>query len=447
MSFFDRLFRRSPTQPEDPYEAAISETCQMVWSPVAQGLAARHGLNVTSVTWEDTGRFQGSCVGPNISDMTIQVEHDGKVRCMPVIRYPNFTDHTADIPLADVGLLVGNESGRALRRVSLADYLSDLRAHLSDASSWAGDGRSLLRPDEREVLVSAQACFLPVPAKGEARFNPVLFNYQSYPGCPAVLAILATREGTSATIIDNQRDAFAEGAVWGQRLFHNKAGQRASFTGSRLSDFVERGGDGTDAPQTLEEARDAGLNQVLLIQIPLKQPERAFAFEDCFEAAGAAPCAPRSSGIAGLFRPSDVEEAVIGHGAVEGPFTEIDGLPIERDPRFPIRVTVQLYKATSNGVVNAADLAEIAEAIRAIYADAKASGSLVMGSTGRSTEWDDEGRGKAEPPDWWARFWAKREAVTGKTRAQLVAELERLLGRAIPEDELRKVVRSELFGD
>jgi hypothetical protein len=48
---------------------------------------------------------------------------------------------------------------------------------------------------------------------------------------------------------------------------------------------------------------------------------------------------------------SDVEEAVIGHGKVEGPFTEIDGLEIERDERYPIRVTVQFYKATSNGAV------------------------------------------------------------------------------------------------
>ena len=48
---------------------------------------------------------------------------------------------------------------------------------------------------------------------------------------------------------------------------------------------------------------------------------------------------------------SDVEEAVIGHGEVEGPFTEIDGLEIKRDDKYPIRVTVQFYKATSNGVV------------------------------------------------------------------------------------------------
>ncbi|MGB3312503.1 MAG: hypothetical protein WBG32_17860 [Nodosilinea sp.] len=28
-----------------------------------------------NVTWEDTGRFYGSAVGPNISDMTIVVLH------------------------------------------------------------------------------------------------------------------------------------------------------------------------------------------------------------------------------------------------------------------------------------------------------------------------------------------------------------------------------------
>ena len=59
------------------------------------------------------------------------------------------------------------------------------------------------------------------------------------------------------------------------------------------------------------------------------------------------------------------EEAVIGHGELEGPFVEIDGLKIKRDTRFPVRVTVQFYKATSNGVVSQADMAEIARQITA----------------------------------------------------------------------------------
>jgi hypothetical protein len=98
-----------------------------------------------------------------------------------------------------------------------------------------------------------------------------------------------------------------------------------------------------------------------------------------------------------------VEAAVIGHGAVEGPFTEIDDLAIERDPAYPIRVTVQFYKATSNGVVSAADLVEIRQQIDRVYADADYVGSLVVdGPTDRPTEHDGP---HYEPPDWWRRFW------------------------------------------
>lgn len=65
---------------------------------------------------------------------------------------------------------------------------------------------NLLAERDTHVLVSAQAAFLPVPQQGIAEFNPVIFNYQSYAANPAVLAIVVTAEGTSATIIDNERD-------------------------------------------------------------------------------------------------------------------------------------------------------------------------------------------------------------------------------------------------
>ena len=78
---------------------------------------------------------------------------------------------------------------------------------------------------------------------------------------------------------------------------------------------------------------------------------------------------------------------MIGHGKVEGPYTEIDDLEIERDDRFPIRVTVQFYKATSNGVLSADDARAIAEQIDRVYAEASYVGSLVVeGDTGRPTE-------------------------------------------------------------
>lgn len=133
---------------------------------------------------------------------------------------------------------------------------------------------------------------------------------------------------------------------------------------------------------------------------------------------------------------SDVESAVIGHGRVEGPFTEIDGLDIERDERFPIRVTVQFYKATSNGVVSEEDMRAIAEQIERVYQQADYVGSLVVeGETGRPTEYDGP---KDEPPGWWEAFWHRFEDNTGLTREQARDLWQRLQMRARGWLDLRK---------
>src|SRR5262245_40382546 len=80
------------------YRLAVKRTERMPSDSKAQSLAHRHGLQILNLTWEDTGRFKGSAVGPNISDMTIQVQcptergTDVELACMPVIRFPNFSD-------------------------------------------------------------------------------------------------------------------------------------------------------------------------------------------------------------------------------------------------------------------------------------------------------------------------------------------------------------------
>jgi len=401
-------YRGGESRPEPidlSYIEAIQRTSAMVWDDHALRLAQMHGLDLINVTWEDTGRYYDSAVGPNISDMTIQVQHidpdtgEYVLTLMPVIRYPNFVDNTADISPDDFYLLVGNEDGDDLERVTLAEYLGNFRKYLSEPGSWSGRLSSLLAPRDSHVLVSAQAAFLPVPQQGEATFNPVIFNYQSFAGDPAVLTIVASREGTSATIIDNMRDAFPAGWSWGQRLFFNQDGERASFTGERLSDFVDR----TLPPDMVSPtaAGESGLNMVLLIQVPLKQrePMRGMFFGDAMAESAAPSAAFKAEG--------DVEVAVIGHGKVEGPFTEIDGLAIERDPRFPIRVTVQFYKATSNGIVTEADMQAIASQIERVYDEGDYVGSLVVGGeSDRPTEYDGP---KYEPPGWWDAFWHRFE--------------------------------------
>lgn len=409
----------------DDYAEVVRKTAAMVYDAEAQRLARRHGLEVLNLTWEDTGRYKGSAVGPNISDMTIQVqtENGKRLTCMPVIRFPNFSDKTGDIAFDRFYLPVGNEAGRTLGQTSLRSYLGNLRESLSKPESWKGYFTSLLADRDSHALVGAQACFLPVPKQGIAEFNPVLFNYQSMKGDPAVLAILATREGTSATIIDNVRDGFQTNGVWGQRLFFNRKGERASLTGTRKSDFAASSGNSVITPGGSTGSQQS-LNMVLLIQVPLKQknPMRSVPAE--------AMPSPGVGGGGGVMlksrEKSDVEEAVIGFGKIEGPFTEIDNLPIERDNRFPVRVTVQFYQATSNGVVSEEDMDRFARQINQIYAHADAVGSLVtQGESGRVTEHSGP---KLQPPGWWAEFWKRYEQNTGKTREQAIDELRKLRG-------------------
>ena len=406
------------------YEEAIRRTAEMVGDADAVNLARRYGLDLLNLTWEDTGRYKGSSVGPNISDMTIQVDspRQGEGRLMPVFRFPNFSDVTGDIDPQDITLLVGNQDGRRLKRTSLDDYLYDMDSYLTGRDKVQRN-ISLLAQRDTKVLVSAQACFLPVPQEGKATFTPVLFNYQSEPRNPAVLAIVATRQGTSATVIENNRDASES---WGQKLFFNHDGSKAKFTGERLTDFDNRGGGRNEDPQSV--ANRAGLNMVMLIQVPLKHREER-RFEPIGGAAkdSAAPTAsaekmhmPRRAG-------SDVENAVIGHGRDEGPFVEMDRLNVERDDRYPVRVTVQFYKATSNGIVSDDDVNQIKSDIDRVYRSTDSVGSLVtQGDTGRATEY--YGR-KVRPGSWWHNFWLRYQLATGEDADVAVRRLQRLMGR------------------
>lgn len=378
------------------FRDTIARVESMTHDGAAQSIVSRHGLDLVNVTWEDTGRSKGSAVGPNISDMTIGVrDSTGALHPMPVIRYDNFRDRTADIRASHFSVQVGNERGGRLRPISILDLLHEPRRYLSDPSSWTGGRSSLRDGGDEHLLVSAQACFLPIPRDGQATFTPVLYNYQSSPGNPAVLAIVATREGTSMQVVENESGYLSEA------LYFNDDGQRAPFTAERLSDYQDRTGDHRAV------SADSGLSVVLLIQVPLKQRHVArdtWSFGLGSDEGGAGLPAP----VAESARRSDVEQAVVSHGAVEGPFTEMHGLPIERDTRFPVRVTVQFYKATSSGTITDADVAAIRRQIDRVYANGDYVGSLVTdGFTGRPTEWVD-GR-RVSPRDgnasWSDSYW------------------------------------------
>ena len=394
-----------------PASSTIQRVEQMVWDGNVTATARRYGLSVLNVTWEDTGRYKNSVWGDNISDMTIGVRDSrGLLHPMPVLRFDNFNDKTADLSPEDFWMRVGNERGARLTSVSLADILQDTRSFLSDPWSWRGGTGSLWASRDSRVLVSAQACFLPVPQSGSATFTPVLYNYQSSPSNPAVLTMVATREGTSIQVVEN------EGGYLSEVLSFNDDGMRAPFTAERLSAFRAHGGDGTTG--TVSAANEDGLNVVLVVQVPLKHREMRRQYEEYDDYGGMAADAPAAESAAKASRGSDVENAVIGHGPIEGPYKELDNLNVERDPRYPVRVTVQFYKATSNGIVTDADIRAVRAQIDRVYQNGDYVGSLVTdGWTGRRTEWVypryPEPQPQPQPQEdaqWADSFWSWHKA-------------------------------------
>jgi len=385
------------------YARTIERVANMVSDSDLSRRVQRRSLSLVNVTWEDTGRAQGSALGPNISDLSLQVrrkDERGQFQSsiMPVIRPPNFTDRTGDVPADRFFVRVGNEREGSLRSVPLTDVLRNLKSFASRPESILGDG-NMLAPRDSHFLVSAQAVFLPIPKTGKAEFNPVLFNYQSAPGSPAVLSILVTRQGTSMQVIENKPDD-ATAAGWGQELYFNNKGQRAAFTAERKSDVEQRiASQGGPKTEDDKSALQKGADVLFLVQVPLKHAQVGRLGGAMPSGAGgmappsAAPMpAKKGAAAADMAKESaasDVEQAVLGHGPNVGPYNEGHRLRLERDPKFPVRITVQFYKATSNGVVSDIDLDSISRSIGSVYEHADFVGSLVLpeGDPRRPTAW------------------------------------------------------------
>jgi hypothetical protein len=399
----------------DPnYPTVVQKVVGMVNDSTIRSAVSRRGLDLVNVMWEDTGRAEGSSLGPNISDLTLQVRYRGSgapetTALMPVIRFPNFTDRTGDVPADKFFVRVGNHKNKKkLDTVPLTDVLRDLKKFASKPWSIQGTG-NLLAPRDTHFLVSAQAVFLPIPKKGKAEFNPAVFNYQSAPGSPAVLTLLVTRQGTSMKVIENRPEESASQGM-GQELYFNNEGMRSAFTAERKSDVAKRIKD-QGGPKTQDDrsALAKGADVLFLIQVPLKHRNVGRLGGGFDEEGDGAPAAPMAgAGMAKKSAPapamesakderSDVEQAVLGHGKIRGPYEEGGNLRLERDPKFPIRITVQFYKATSNGVADEKDLDAIARSIGSVYEHAEFVGSLVLpeGDRRRPTSW------QRIPNEWW----------------------------------------------
>ena len=376
--------------------------------PITAAIARRHGLQISNVAWEDTGRTKGSCFGPNISDMTLCV--DG--RNMPIIRKPNFADLTSDQNIDSFTVNVGNEKGGSLRAITLKEYLTDINKY----TDVKVDG-SLYSDRDTKVLTAAQACVLPLKG-GKVEFGVKLYNYQSR-SAPAVLVIVAGSQGTSAHVVlgsDNILD-------------FNKNGLKAKFLAERLRDDRARRGVALDGPMTQEEKLR---NALLIFQIPLQYnvPRQHYVEaynytnEDEEEEAGgccsdseswgnaqinlvsqgfrsAGSCTEMSSHYDGkpmkaLYNPNKrnesttkrssargMDHAVLSTTEGNGKYPSLAQWTMKRDSRMPIRCTIQYYHVTDTNTIDETSMEQIAgEVVRH-----GPVGSLVVGGrTERPTE-------------------------------------------------------------
>lgn len=386
---------------------------------------------------------------------------------MPVIRKPNFSDETWDVKMNKIPLVVGNENEdktTKLKSVTLDEYLKNFTKYTSQKIDKE---INLLRDNDKDshVIMSSQACFLPVPKGEETKFNVALYNYQSQKNNPAVLVIVCSAKGTSAQIIEGTD----------QKLLFNNNGIKADFLAQRLTDNRKERNVNVQGEMSKQEKQQ---NLILIIQVPLKRKQinyrnnwsnQDFLFDDdeehndlfqleskmMFNSYSKSVSVNKKKSKSRKKEKSDVEHAIVkiapklipvckcgkeltkmkaffayqnsgvscdgcskscdkndfiwhcpneknhylhkdGYdlcfdcGNNQLKFKELNELTsIERDDKYPVRVTLQYYKSTSNGVVDSNIMFQISSQLINSKKQSDFCGSLVVDkNTGkRPTEW------------------------------------------------------------
>ena len=132
-------------------------------------------------------------------------------------------------------------------------------------------------------------------------------------------------------------------------------------------------------------AGQSGVNQVLMIQVPLKVPERRMrGIYAQLESLGVADSTRRSFSMGSATSLRGLDTAVVDVASFSsGKFIELDGKGsrLERNPNLPIRVDVVRYLASDRTDLNSNEVAQLPEELRGIYAAGRNLGSLVTADT------------------------------------------------------------------
>ncbi|MCJ1468192.1 hypothetical protein MMC07_006820 [Pseudocyphellaria aurata] len=313
----------------------VHRVAQIYESKWNKELAAARGLVIEPISWEDTRRQEKSSYGPNICDMTL----DCQGALMPLIRKPNLSDLTADIPISKLKVTIGNEQqhNAPAQRVPLKQYIEQIGIH--NTRTYNSASSNLILPRDDTILMSVQTCLLPLHAdsgESDVEFVPRIYSYQSEENKPTVLVMVASPYGTSAQVIHHADQA----------LFFNRGGIATRYTAKTLAQIKH------------------SFYQVLMssvLQNPSRQPGvmTAAEQEDEILLIYSIPLIPqkgaRASDDAGI-RPAQIFPSTIAQGRFPG----LEQVQLVRDPEGPIRLTVQIYKAmTAQTVLQVTDSSEI----------------------------------------------------------------------------------------
>jgi len=169
--------------------------------------------------------------------------------------------------------------------------------------------------------------------------------------------------GTSAEVVEKNT------YNGGQQLYFNKSGKKTPFS-VRFDDNADNDGKTIDFPPEM----------VMIIQIPLRQ-------------LASQHYSTRNYDYWSNDNRSTENFSGRGHD-------ECHGLAIERDDRYPIRITLQFLKATTSGWLTD----DVAKSMSQRFRTSKKQGYVFIHNALGQPD-------SQKVPSWWARFWSTYKAL------------------------------------
>ena len=314
--------------------------------------ASRHGIEVVDVLREVAARARPGAPEPRVPGVALEVNIPADGRGVGAVLAPAFRSPSSsplEVRVDRFFLRVGNHHGEPRRTVSLSHFLADVGRYVTSPASLTGAASvgervSFAAPGDHSVIVDVQAVVVPVPVGGRAAVHPVLWSPTSSPRAPAALVVVASRDGTSARVIENRpEDRSTLGS--GQILDFNDGGERRPFAvGTRLPEVIA------------------------VIEVPL-----ATARVDV-HGGGSGPAREPARDEAG----PPIEDARVAASRARGPFVEGSGDRIERDEARPLRATVLLLYPIIDGELDDDDWQALASRLRTVARSPEAAGTRLL---------------------------------------------------------------------